>query len=303
MECSCDSLYDGKRPLVQAFSRVRHGCVALRELLAPVDAWSLIVQDAEAPFNAAMQRSYLLVAYQRGVLPRITGPIHRFLCDGPKVHSGLTRQYQRDLAERWLGEVDLSARHERFRRFFGKIVEIQIADWLSNDGWRVLGLEALGAEADIVAERPESGSWVVDIKYIGQETSEFDRTVEALSSGEAAVGSGTLYGSINYLLFRVFEGARDLSASSSRKLCVVVIDALAWPSFEMALLHGWVDWAEPAFVPTEEVDWNRFLEEQRKRVDNLDADVRVKVLKIDGLMVMCMSGYEYSVQFQRWRAG
>jgi len=301
MVCSCESKLPIDAQLVQAFGDVRSRCVALRELLAPDEAWRLIAQDAEAPLNEAMHRSYLLLAYQRGVLSKITGPIHRLLCDGPKLRPCLTLQYQQDLAERWLGEVEVTARHERFRRFFGKVVEVQVADWLVTQGWRIVGLEALGGSADVSAERHGNESWVADVKYIGQETSDLLPTVEALASGEAVFGSTTLYGAVNYLLFRVFESARGLTGSTSRKLCVVVIDALAWPSFEVPLLHSWVDWNNPAFVPTEEVAWNRFLDKQRSRDENLDADLRAAVGRLDGLLVMSMSAYEYSVQFQRWR--
>ena len=298
--CNCETTRAGNDELLEAFGRVRQGCVALRDLLAPDDAWQAIAQTANAPPSAALHCSYLLAAFQRDVLHRITRPIHRFLCDGQSLKATITTQYRRDLAERWLQEAEHVARHERFRRFFGKVVELQVAGWLEDTGWKIEGLEALGANSDIVARSRDTESWVIDVKYIGQETDDFMETMKALASDGTSATSGTLYGGINYLLFRVFEGSRGLANRDGRKLVAIVIDALAWPTFDVPLRHGWVDWNCPSFLSTSETDWNNFVAKQRVRYPDLDSQVRNRVSELDGLIVFSVSGCEYSVQFQRW---
>jgi hypothetical protein len=80
-----------------------------------------------------------------------------------------------------------------------------------------------------------------------------------------------------------------------------VIDALAWPTFDVPLQHGWIDWDQPSFLSTSETAWNGFVAEQRRRTADLNSQVRDKVSALDGLIVFSVANYEYSVRFQRWR--
>ena len=300
MACSCEVNFDGG-PLIDAFQAARQDCVVLRELLAPDDAWEQIIRHAHGAHDPALHCSYLLAAFQRSHLQRITRPIHQLLTNGSSLKPDLTRQYRADLAETWLSAGDPVQRHERFRRFFGKVVELQVAAWFAAAGWTISGLEALGAQADIVAEREGSGTWHVDVKYIGQQTSDFVEIVASLARGGVSVGSKSLYGSINYLLFRVFEGARSLARASGPGFVVVVIDDLAWPTFEVAVVNHWVNWDNPAFIQTDETEWNVFLNEQRTNTGNLDSLVRDQVSQLEGVLVLRLADHKYSIAFEHGR--
>lgn len=300
LACSCEVIFDGG-PLVDAFRVARQDCVVLRELLAPDDAWEQIVRHAHGAHDPALHCSYLLAAFQRSHLQRITRPIHELLANGSSLKPELTRQYRVDLAETWLSARDPVQRHERFRRFFGKVVELQVAAWLAAAGWTISELEALGAQADIVAEREGSGRWHVDVKYIGQHTGDFVEIVASLAGDGISVGPKSLYGSINYLLFRVFEGARSLARANGRGFVVVVIDDLAWPTFDVPVVNRWIDWDKPAFIQTDETEWNVFLVEQRTKTRNLDSLVRDHVSQLDGLLVLRLADHKYSIAFEHGR--
>ena len=304
MDCACfTAKYDDSIPLVQAFGDVRENCLALSDLLAPDDAWPLIAADASGPPNRALHRSFLLLAFQRGCLAKITGPVHRFLFEGRSLRAELTDQYRRDLPETWLSETEEVERHERFRRFLGKIVELQVAEWLTLNDWVVSGLAALGAESDIEGSSPGQRPYSVEVKYIGQQTADFQQVVNAIA-GQTAVGSMSLYGAINYLLFRVYEAARGLRRQTRSKLVVIVVDAQAWHVFNLPLQHNWLDWKNPAFLPTTEGDWNQFIQEKRRRYPNIDTEIPELVQQLEGVwIVLLKGGYEYSLEYEYRVAG
>lgn len=286
----------GSRPVFDGFAVVRQNCPALREILLPAEPWELVSGQMSAPADNAQHQSYLLLAYERGVLAKITAPVHRFLLDGSSPHPNLTSQYRHDLQERWLVEVDPVSRHERFRQFFGKIVELQLVRAITNWRWTVTDLEALGAHADVVALSPEDALSSFEVKYIGQETGHFQTVLRALA-GQPAVGKGSPYGAINYLLLRVYEAALRLRELSPPRIAVVVIDALAWHAFEAQLEERWVRWYQPAFLAADG-EWARFLQSQCARYPNVDADLSNAVRTLDRIWVLRMdSQYDCVLEY------
>lgn len=303
MTCRCAVVQHNQAvPLVEAFSQLRLGCVPLKQLLAPDDVWRAIAADAASP-NTALHRSYLLLAFERGHLATITQPVHRFLCEDAGLRPSLMDQYRRDLREHWLLEQDEVRRHERFRRFLGKVVEIQVAAWLADRGWNVTGLEALGAKSDILGESPDGAEYGIEVKYIGQSTEDFQDVVKALA-GLPAGGGKSLYGAINYLLFRAYEAARGLRERTGAKLAIIVVDAQSWYSFDYPLKYSWLDWQAPAFLPTEETDWNRFHKGLREGDPGIDQDVATLVKELQQVWVVRLNGgYEYSLEYEYRPAG
>ncbi len=293
---------DTAEPDVETLATVREHCPVLRKLLAPNDIWPAIVADASAP-NDASHRSYLLLAYERGCLARITGPVHKLLFDGSALRSSLTKQYRRDLSEHWLLATDKVARHERFRRFLGKLVELQVANWLVDRGWRIMELEALGSEYDVVGFSPEQILHSFEVKYIGQTTDDFLSICGALAGGSAALWT-SVYGSVNYLVFRVYEAAKKLRRSSGLKSVVVVIDAQAWCAFDRQLKERWLNWDAPSFLQTTETDWNQFLEQQREAYPAIDSELSDVFRELKSVWVLRLnSGYEYSLEYEYRPAG
>jgi hypothetical protein len=283
---------------VHAFAALRNGCSALRLVLAPDDAWRAIVADASAP-NSACHRSCLLLAYQRGYLDRITLPIHHFLLDGPVVSPLLTMQYRKDLSERWLLEGDVTERQRRFKMFFGKVVELQVADWLSDAGWTVTSLEALGHDCDIAAQSLTNLPYSIEVKYIGQGADDFELALGALGGG-AGAGSLPLYGAINYLLFRVYEIAYSLRLKEGLKMAVIVLDRQAWPLLELPRVSGWLNWKDPTFLRTDEQRWNEFLEEQRREhYPAIDTELPTLIAILHKVWIVRSSeGFQYVLEHE-----
>jgi hypothetical protein len=214
-----------------------------------------------------------------------------------EVRPDLTNQYRQDLPERWFKGDELE-RHQRFRRLYGKIVELQVAQWLNDRGWTVTDLEALGHSCDIAAHSPEKSSFSIEVKYLGQRDDDFRLVLDSMRGVRSGGWFGP-YGAINYLLFRAYEVAVSLRAEPHRKMAILVVDGQTWPFIEVPLVNEWIDWAQPAFLRTDEEDWNRFLDSQRRsRYPAIDSDLP-ELVKSLSLLWIAMLGNRFSYTIER----
>jgi hypothetical protein len=288
---------------MDVFSRLRKECPALREVLAPKSAWPAIEAAGLGEHSQALHCSCLVLALCRGCLAKVTAPIHRWLLADQTLHPSVRNQYRRDLQEAWLMESDDVRRHERFRGFFGKVVELQIAHWLQDRGWRIDHLEALGASSDIEALSPDLIDCSIQVKYLGQQTQDFTQVVKSIA-GENAGGSGSLYGAINYLLFRAYEAAKALQGEPKTRRAIMVVDGLNWHLFDIPLRGSWLDWSKPAFIKTDETDWNEFLSKAQIKYPNLGGELCELLGQLERVWIVRQkSHFEYELEYDIKPAG
>lgn len=299
MTCSCSQTQPrGDEPLLQTFGEVRETCPALSKVLLPPDAWQALVAAECRPPDAARHASSVLLAFEQGHLARITAPVHRFLLDGAELRPNLTAQYRKDLQERWLLAQNEAARHERFQKFFGKIAELLLAQWLVEQTWTVRGLEALGGDTDIIAESPAQGNCAFEVKYIGWQTHDFLRVVEALAGGNGDGGAVPVlrgvpcyfFTAANYFLFRVYEAARQLRQREGARIAAVIIDAMSWRRFAKPLDEQWIAWNEAQFLDASD-DWTEFLHNQRDRYPELATELTPVISSLNHLWVFRLTDY------------
>lgn len=299
MTCPCvNARPRAGHPTIHGFAEVRERCPALLQVFLPAPAWETLVAMENQPPDAALHASSLLLAFVRGRLASLTGPVHRFLLEGNQPRANLTTQYRKDLQEQWWSAPNEALRHERARIFFGKVVELQLASWLVDEGWTVSALEALGGPADIVAESPAQESHSFEVKYIGWQTDDFLRVVDALAGGDGGgaipvLGGVPLYllEAANYLVFRVYEAARRLQQCPGTRTAAVVIDALSWRCFAQPLRERWISWNAPAFLAAGD-QWREFLNAQRQHLPELDAELPAAISSLDHLWVFKYTDYE-----------
>jgi len=233
---------------LEEFLALRGHCAALAKILLPGAGLEEFVRRHKSIELAAQHRSTLLLAYQRGNLPQITGPLHRFLLDGDSIRPDVSVQYQKDLRERWF-ESDLPGkRHKDSRAFWGRVAELQVAAWLEVQGHTIVEMEATSSAGarcpDIVADH-NGARTAYEVKAIGQDDADFALTLDPPGSW----GWQSPCDAMNYLLVRVYEAAKQLrSRAESRTAVIVVTHQFAWSRFELQLREGWVDWRNPAFV-------------------------------------------------------
>jgi hypothetical protein len=243
----------------------------------------------------AAHRSMLLLALERGHLWRLTSPIHRYLIENGRLRSDVRRQYVKDLRERWMLYPDPLERHHKSRMFTGRVAELQCAEWLETRGCRIAGLEALRPGSDIEAATASGAVTAFEVKSIGSEDSDFAMILRSIAQAPSA-GSVSPYVAINYLLFRVYEAAKQLAQFDGQRIAVVVIDDLTWWRFEMQLQNHWIDWANATFLD-HDPEWETFVKEQEDRYPQLRTELRSVVGGINGAWVIKrVYGYEYRLE-------
>lgn len=211
---------------------VRSRCPALKSVLLPESIWPQFLQWHRHPDDAAAHASMILLAFVRGVLPRITLPIHRYLMAGSEIGPNVTCQYRNDIQEKWMFKKDPVERNKVARIYRGRLAELQFATHLEGLGHRIIGMEATGHNVDIET-LSEAGQEAFELKAFGQADEDFIMQMGAMN-GEPSGGSVSLPRPVNYLLLRVYEAALQLgSASARRKTAVVVIDELSASNFNL----------------------------------------------------------------------
>lgn len=128
--------------LLDTFAAIREKCQALKELFVPDEIWPKYYNWHLWSDDEAHHESALLLALDRGYLSSITSPVHRYLLQSGRINSRVRKQYINDLQEKWMDNSDPLERHEKFRMFYGRVVELQCAEWLEKQDWGIYDLEA-----------------------------------------------------------------------------------------------------------------------------------------------------------------
>jgi len=280
---------------IDVLAAIRTGCAALNSVFLPDDTWPDFKAWHVEPDAVAAHRSMLLLALERGHLGRLTGPIHRYLIENGRLRSHVRLQYVKDLRERWMLYPDPLERHHKSRMFTGRVAELQCAEWLETRGWRIVGLEALRPGSDIEAVTASGAVAAFEVKSIGSEDDDFAMILRSMAQGPSA-GSVSPYVAINYLLFRVYEAAKQLAQFNGHRIAVAVIDDLTWWRFEMQLQNHWIEWGNPTFL-AHDPEWEKFAKEQDDRYPELRAELRSVVGGIDGVWIIKRAyGYEHHLE-------
>lgn len=284
MTCICQ---ESQSPTIgsswlDTFAAVREKCPAIKELFVPDDIWSKFYNWHLWSDVEAYHESALLLALDRGYLNSITSPVHRHLLESGRINSRIRKQYINDLREKWMDYSDPPERHRKFRMFCGRIVELQCTEWLERQSWKISALEAFREGPDIEATDESSVLTAFEIKFIGQDDAEFSNVLKSFR-GEPDYGGGSPSSAINYLLYRIYESAKQLKRSNATaRIALVVIDGLTEHTFKIQLKDGWIDWKNPAFMdgydPFIDTQDETLNDEQKRTLTN---DQKRKILNVD----------------------
>jgi hypothetical protein len=252
---------DGKIPL-EEFIDLRARCMALREILVPDEIWPAFLEWHRTGDDVASHSSVVLLAYRRGYLPKVTGPVHRYLLTETGVSPNARKQYVKDLREKWMLDPDPGERHRLSRIFRGRLIELQYAEWLEAQNYSMTGMEAIRRGPDIEARSKVGEASSYEVKFFGMEDGDFQILLKSMSGG-AAGGAISVYQPLNYLVFRVYQAAVQLASAAGERVVVIVIDGLAWFRFDMQVRGGWINWSTAAFNQVDEA-WKTFMDAQPK---------------------------------------
>ncbi|NVL89443.1 MAG: hypothetical protein HWN69_00415 [Desulfobacterales bacterium] len=293
-DCPCQRAIDTEhKDLLREFRRIRKQCPALREVLVPGPILSEFEEACNAAPDNARHRSILLLALERGYLNRITSPIHSYVLKNDKPKNELTKQYRQDLQERWLRNDSEIERHRRSRIFQGRLCELQCAEWIEKQGWKITDLEALGGSQDIEARSPDGTEYSIEVKYIGQEDTDFLSLVNSLK-GRSEARSVSPYVACNFMLFRVYEATKQFEESTQARIAMLVISDMTWERFDLQLKDNWIDWKSPRFYNRDQI-WQNFLQEQKKRYPDIENNLQTALNSVTELWIIrSKNGFEYS---------
>lgn len=296
--CVCQTVSDvGDAVALDALADVRAKCPALSNLVLPDSVWPDFREWHRQPDEVALHRSVTLLALERGCLSRVTSPLHCYLLDGDSIRPDVRQQYISDLRERWMQYPDPTERHQKSRIFRGRLVELQYAEWLEANGKSIGALEARGGVSDIETVSADGSKTGFEVKFIGSEDGDFSTLLKAIA-GKQAASVVSPYAAINYLLFRAYEGAKQLAKVNGGRVVTVIVDDITWDRFQMQLEHGWIDWSKPQFIG-EHTGWQTFLAEQRRRHDGLPGELATVLQGVDAVWILRQSSrFEFSVAYK-----
>lgn len=102
---------------------------------------------------------------------------------------------------------------------------------------------------------------------------------------------------MNYLLYRVYESAKQLKRSdATTRIALIVIDGLTSYTFGIQLKEGWIDWKNQTFMDV----YDPFIEDQRGKIPNLDAELKSALACLDDVWILERSNGNQLVKvFQR----
>ncbi len=230
-------------------------------------------------------------------MSRVTAPIHRFLLAGDDPLPSVRRQYLSDLTEGWMQREDAVDRHHKSKMFRGRLAELQFAEWLECHDWSVRGLEALREGPDVEAASASGVVSAFEIKFIGAED-EYFRAILTAITGQASGGAVSAYNGVNYLLFRLYEAAKQLERVESRRVAVAIVDELTWWRVDLQLRNGWIDWAAPKFLFPDR-DWEKFIAAQEHKYPDLQRELATTLRWLDGAWVIRESaGFDYTLEYE-----
>ena len=264
-----------------AFYGRREHCPALK-LTIPDSLLEKHCEFSTSPADSAYHCSVPLLAYCLGHLPEFTDLIHRYLLEGINYRSSLTSQYKSDIRETWVLESDSTARYRAARLYQSRIAELSFARWLERSGWEISSLEAYGGAFDVSAVSPAGQVVDFEIKFLAQREVVFELNRASFQSPVA--GWLGMYSPIDYLLFRIYEAARQLARSNSTRIAVAIVKDYQ-VSYKIPLTENWIDWTNPTFLRRDsEID--AFLARQYEINQNLDIDLRRAIAEVDEVWIL-----------------
>src|SRR5688572_19599459 len=105
--CGCSSVVwdpHNSATRIEQFAVVRAACPAISAILVPDTVWPAFREWHTKHDSIAEHASVLVLAFMRGLLPRVTSPVHCYLMKSVDVRADVSKQYLQDLQENWMLE-------------------------------------------------------------------------------------------------------------------------------------------------------------------------------------------------------
>lgn len=276
---------------ISGFEKLRSECEALNRVLLPENVWTNFKQYCVEDYDRALHRPFLFLSFERGVIHKITAPVHKYLLSDTAC---LSKQYQKDLVEKWMNK---SSEHERRRYsliYFGRIAELLITEYASNNGYIVEDLEALGGTHDLMLKNSVLGiKCAAEVKYIGVSLEIFTQYMNAFGDGNPCNSISPPGDGINRFLLRVYDAALQLGECKLNKLALIVLDPTQWHQVKHIEYDGWLDWDNIQFAPALS-DWDTHLQFQKDthpiKYNDIESRMTETIQRLSSICILTIDG-------------
>lgn len=300
--CACVVGKTGKGTLLEELTRVREACPALKRIFVPDDVWpdfEARVKELIAKPDTMRHNAIAYYALDRGTLGAMCSPIHRYLLDGdiPKAHVDLGA-----LLENWIQKEKHIEKHRRSKSFMGKLVELLYIEHLGSQGYKVLALDAVErGPSDAVVEK-DGKRQSLEVKYLGVDDDSFEAIVKSVADDKPTPHVGDLYGSINYVVFRVYEAAKQLQKTpkEGRRVAFVIDDqTLHTVELQLKSKNKWIDWSAAKLYDNAGAKSKKFIDDQRGDYPDLDKELASVIRELEGItFVKLVDGFRFEPLFE-----
>lgn len=267
---------------LRPFEELRQNCTALRNVFIPEEQWNDYKNFCSPGQDEAQHQPIMWLAYRGGYLCKFTEPIHEFILEGKPETNTVTKQYKKDLIERWFSKKEFLERYKASRIFEGRLAELRFASWLRQTGWQISSLEAYGGEFDVEAQNPEGAQTVFEVKYLATEEYRFRLGVQALNNG-AGADSLSLSSPLDYLLCRTYEAARKLDGADATRIAVLILGD--YSAFDLQLKEGWINWDKPRLFRGDQ-DIQPFLNTFFQKYPDLEEDMGSRFKSLQQIWIL-----------------
>ena len=231
--------------------------------------------------DAANHCSEPFLAYRRGCLAEFTNSLHRFAFDGTDSRI-IMKQYISDLRENWVLEDNDISRFKKARIYRSRLAEIDVARWLETQQWQISNLEMYGGEFDIEGSDNDHVPTAFEVKFLAQREVLFELS-RASFMNPIVVRLG-VYSPMDYLLFRLYEAARQLQNTRANRIAIAVVSDYD-VSFKIPLSEGWIDWNNPSFLKRDS-EIHEFLLKEYMRNPNLDTEIKTFLTGLSEIWIL-----------------
>lgn len=151
-----------RREILEELLNIREQCEVLMNVFLPEYGVEEYYYKMLGIFDQTegYHESVVHKALMKDKLRYVTAPIHKFI-----LNADAREDYTNNINDYWIFEESFVERKRRYYNNYGKFYELLFAEWLDNNGWRIIDLEAQNENsADIEAISPENQSCAFEIK-------------------------------------------------------------------------------------------------------------------------------------------
>ena len=276
---------------LQEFLEIRSSLQVLSELVIPEFQLTSFIKSHSQEHIDEDNCSIPFSLFKVGKLHSFCNPLHDFIFNRNGGRDALLSDYRGSLMEKWYQAPDPDSRFAQRNQFMGKIVEFHTAHFLEEVyGWNVLNMEAFtkGPCPDVLLQDVlNEVQLAVSVKTLFRSPEIFRLFRSHTSNTLPSSVFMSPYAPVNYLFYRICEGAWGLEGWRDYKR-VLVINLTEMLRFNQRLDLDWLDFDNLRFIHPDESLHDFWATRARERNQAAETLARMSD-HVDGILICHVS--------------